>query len=70
MEVKCLQISNANASHQTQSAQKIQSAKVEGSKAEEANESSSEKATEALKIAQKSAVAKTTGIGINFDKSA
>jgi hypothetical protein len=66
MEVRSLQISNT--AQQIQSAQRTQnqSAKIEGSKSEEANESSSEKATEALK----NAVAKTTGVGINFDKSA
>lgn len=67
MEVKYLRISNANTAHQIQSAQKPQnqSAKVEGSTSEEANESSAEKATEALKTA----VAKTTGVGTKFDKS-
>ncbi|MDB5053051.1 MAG: hypothetical protein JWM44_1101 [Bacilli bacterium] len=60
-----MQISNVNAG-QIQSAQKTQSAKIEGSKSEEANEGSAEKAAEALK----NAVAKTSGVGINFDKSA
>jgi hypothetical protein len=63
-----MQISNVNAAQQLQPAQRTQtqSTKIEGSKTEEANESSSERAAET----QKSAVAKTTGVGINFDKSA
>jgi hypothetical protein len=68
MEVRNLQISNVNTAQQIQSAQRTQnqSAKIEGSKSEEANEGSAEKAIEAQKIA----VAKTTGIGSKVDISA
>jgi hypothetical protein len=66
-EVRELQISNVQAAQQYQSVQKLQnqSAGIEGSKSEEANEGSAEKAAEALK----GAVAKNTGVGLNIDKS-
>jgi hypothetical protein len=57
-----MQISNVQASQQLQRVQS-QNTGVEGSASEEANESASAKAQEAQKIA----VAKSTGIGVNLD---
>jgi hypothetical protein len=63
-----MQISNVQAGHNYQSVQRLQtqSTKVVGSKSEETNESASERAAEA----QRSAVAQSTGVGLNVDKSA
>jgi hypothetical protein len=61
-----MQISNAQAGQQLQSAQKMQTqgARFEGSKSEEANEGSTERAAEA----QKNAIAQSTGVGLHIDK--
>jgi hypothetical protein len=56
--------SNVHANQQLQQLQ--QTAKVQGSASEEANESASEKATEL----QKKAVAQSTGVGVNLDTKA
>lgn len=59
-----MQISSVQGGKQLQQLQ--QTAKVEGSASEEANESASEKATEL----QKKAVAQSTGVGVNLDTKA
>jgi hypothetical protein len=59
-----MQISNVQAGQQLQQLQ--QTAKVQGSSAEEANESASEKAAEQ----QKKAIAQSTGVGVNLDTKA
>lgn len=60
-----MQISSLNAIHQAQTLSS--NSRVEGSPAEEANESAAEKASEA---AQKAAVAKSTGVGTKIDITA
>jgi hypothetical protein len=59
-----MQISSVQAGQQLQQLQ--QTAKVQGSPSEEANESASEKATEL----QKKAIAQSTGVGVNLDTKA
>ncbi|NRD79829.1 hypothetical protein HPT25_21060 [Bacillus sp. BRMEA1] len=63
-----MQISSLNGSYQAQTLSN--KSRIEGSPAEEANESAAEKAAERSNRAQKTAMATSTGIGTNIDITA